>query len=94
MNSIRCKKLSTAAATVRAYLDMYEKDFNAVVSFFIQYINKRAPTLSVRAASVPKTKPAKWQKTNSSHGTLNGYIGLKKHSRKVYDSMSKPEWQH
>ena len=33
LNDIRCDKLSTAVVTVRAHPDMYEKNFNTVVTF-------------------------------------------------------------
>ena len=48
LNGIKCDKLSTAVTTVRAHPDKYEKDFDAVVTFITQYINKRAPTPSVK----------------------------------------------
>ena len=40
LNSMRCGKLSTAVAAVRAHTDKYEKDFDAVVTFLTQYIDK------------------------------------------------------
>ena len=55
LNGISCDKLSTAVTAVRAHPDKYEKDFDAIVTFLSQYINKRALTqmwrlpLSVRA---------------------------------------------
>ena len=52
LNGIRCDKLSTAVATVMAPPDKYKKDFDAVVTFHTQYIDKRAPTPSVKVASV------------------------------------------
>ena len=48
LNGIRCDKLSTALAAVRAHPDKYEKDFYAVVTFLTQYIDKRAPTQSMK----------------------------------------------
>jgi len=69
--------LSTAVATVRVHPGKYEKDFNA----------ERAPTLSVKVASGGGTRPAKWQKTNSSHGTFKGKIELKKYTKQKYDFM-------
>ena len=62
MNSIRCEKLS-AVATVRAHMNKYQKDFDAVVIFHTQYIDKKAPTLSVKATSVTQTKPAKCRRS-------------------------------
>ena len=88
LNDIRCDKLSTAVTAVRAHADKYEKDFNAGVAFLTQYINKKAPTLSVNIASVAQTRPAKWQKTTTTHGTSKGKIELKKYSREEEDSMS------
>ena len=52
LNGIRCDKLSTAVAAVRIHPDKYKKDFNAVVAFLTQYINKRSPTPSVKVASI------------------------------------------
>ena len=49
----------TAIATIRAHPDKYEKDFDAAVAFLTQYVNKRAPTLSVKVVSVGQTRPAK-----------------------------------
>ena len=45
LNSMRCDKLSTAVATVRANPDKYQKDFDTVVAFLTQYVDKKAPTL-------------------------------------------------
>ena len=59
LNGIRCDKLSTAVATIRVHPDKYKKDFNAVVNFLSQYIDKRAPTLSVNVASVGQSRHAK-----------------------------------
>ena len=50
--------MSTAVAAVRAHPDRYEKDFDAVVTFFTQYIDKKAPTPSVKVASVTQTRSA------------------------------------
>ena len=57
--------MSTAVATVRAHTDKYDKDFDAVVAFLTQYIDKKASTPNVKVASVTQTRPAKWQKTNT-----------------------------
>ena len=86
-NGIRCDKLSTVVAAIRAHLDKYEKDFNTVVAFLTQYLDKRAPTLSVKVASVAQTRPSKWQKMNASHGTFKGKIMLKKYFREEYNLM-------
>ena len=93
LNSIRCDKLSTAVAGVRARLDTYKKDFDAVVAFLAQYIDKKAPTLSVMIASVTQIRLAKRQKTSTNHGTFRGKIELKKVSRQEYDSMSAAQHQ-
>ena len=78
LNGLRCDKLSTAVATVRAHPDKYKKDFDTLVTFLIQFINKRAPTQSVKVALVMQTRPVKQQKTNASCGTFKGKIKLKK----------------
>ena len=85
--------MSTAVAMTRAHPDKYEKDFDAVVAFLIQYIDKKAPTPSMRIVSIAQTRPAKWQKTSTSHGTFKGKTGLKKYSREEYDSMSMAQHQ-
>ena len=85
--------MSTAVTTVRVHPDKYEKDVDVLVTFFTKYINKRAPTLSVKVASVGQTRPAKWQKTSASCGILKGKVELKKYSREEYDSMSKAQCQ-
>ena len=51
LNGIRCDKLSIVVVVVRVHPDKYEKDSDAVVTFITQYINERAPTLSVKVAS-------------------------------------------
>ena len=70
--------MSTAVTTVRVHPDKYEKDFDAVVTFFTQYIDKKASTPSVNVANVPRTRPAKRQKTSASCGTFRDE--LKKYS--------------
>ena len=87
LNCIRCDKLSTAVTTVRAHPDNYKKDFDKVITFLTQCIDKRAPTPSVKVASVGQTRSAKWQKTSANQGTFKGKIELKKYSREEYDSM-------
>ena len=52
LNGIRCNKLSMAVAAVRAHPYRYKKDFDAVVSFLSQYIDRKAPTPSVKVASI------------------------------------------
>ena len=58
MNGIRCDKLLTVIATVRMHPDKYEKDFDTVVTFLPQYIDKKASTPSVKVASFNQTRPA------------------------------------
>ena len=67
----------TAVVAVRVHPGKYEKDFDAVVTFHSQYINKRLPTPSEKVASVGQNRPTKWKKTDATHGTLKGKIELK-----------------
>ena len=80
--------MSTAVATVRVHPEKYKKDFNAVVTSLTQYIDKRAPTLSVKVTSVTQIRPAKWQKASASCSTFKGKIKLETYSQEEYDSMS------
>ena len=86
--------MSTAVATVRAHPDKYEKDFDAVVIFLTQYVDKRSPIPRVNVASVMQIRLAKLQKTNASCGTFRGKINLKKYSREEYNLMLKAQRQH
>ena len=70
--------MSTAVAAVRAHPDRYKKDFDAVVAFLSQYIDRKAPTPSMKVASITQTRPAKRQKTSASCGTCKGKIELRK----------------
>ena len=70
-------KFSMAVAAVMAHSDKYKKDFDMVVAFLIQYIDKRAPTLSVKIAFVRQIRPAKWQNTSTNYGTLKEKVQLK-----------------
>ena len=85
--------MSMAVATVRAHPGKYEKDFDTVVAFLTQYTGKKAPTSSVKVAFVTQTRPAKRQKTSTSHGIFRRKIELKKYSREEYDSMSAAQCQ-
>ena len=87
LNGIRCDKLFTAVAAIKAHPDKYENDFDAVVAFPTQYVDKRATTLSVKVASVTQTRPANQQKISASCGIFKGKVELKKYSRKDCDSM-------
>ena len=51
----KCDKFSTAVTTVRVHPDKYEKNFGAAVTFLTQYIDKKAPTSSVKVASINQT---------------------------------------
>ena len=88
LNGIWCDRLSTAVTTVKAHPDKYMKDFDKAVAFITQDINKSALTPSVKSASVGQNRPAKQQKTTTTHGTFKTKIELKKYSREEYDSMS------
>ena len=85
--------MSKAVIAVRTHPDKYKKDFDAVVVFLTQYINKRAPILSVKIASVGQVRPSKWQKTNTTHHTFKGKVELMKYYKEEYDSMSMAQHQ-
>ena len=40
--------MSTAVAAVRAHLEKFEKDFDAIATFLTQYIDKKATEPSVK----------------------------------------------
>ena len=86
--------MSTAVATVRTHPNKYEKDFDAVVTFLSQYIDKIAPTPSVKVASVGQNRPTKWQKTITIHGTFKEKVELKKYFKEENDSMSMAQHQN
>ena len=69
--------MSTTVAAVRAHPDRYEKDFDAVVAFLTQYIDKKTLTASNKVASVTQTRPAKRQKISTSHGIFRGLMEVK-----------------
>ena len=79
--------MSTAVVAVRVHPDMYEKDFDAVVAFLTQYIDKKAPTPSMKVAYIGQSRPAKWQMTTTANATFKGKIESKQYSREEYDSM-------
>ena len=85
--------MSTAVTAVRAHLDRYEKDFDAVVTFLSHFIDGKAPTPSVKVASITQTRPAKRQKTSTSCSIFRGKIELKKYPREEYDSTSVAQHQ-
>ena len=78
--------MSTAVTTVRVHPDKYKKDIDIVVTFLMQYVDKRGPKQKVKIASVTQTRPIKWQKTSTSHGTFKGKDELKTYSREENDS--------
>ena len=82
--------MSTAVVAVRAHPDKHEKAFDAAVTFLTQYIDKRAPTHSVKVASVGQSRPAKRQKTSTTHGTFKGKIELNKYFRSYMSFGRKP----
>ena len=47
LNGIKCDNFSTAVAEVMVHPYKYEKDFDAVVAFLNQYIDKKELILSV-----------------------------------------------
>ena len=48
----------------------------------------------MKVASVVQNRPAKQQKTSTTHGTFREKIVLKKYSKEEYDSMSMAQHQH
>ena len=64
--------MPTAVATVMVYPDKYRKDFNTIVAFLTQYLDKRGHTPSEKVASVAQTRSAKQQKTSTVCGTFKG----------------------
>ena len=80
--------MSTTIAAVKAHPDKYGKDFNAVIAYLSQYIDKLGPALSVKIATIVQTRPAKRQEISLAHGTFKGQIEFKKYSREEYYSMS------
>ena len=76
-------KMSTAVAAVKAL----SKNFDTVITFLTQYIDKQGPTPSVKVLSITHARPPKQQKTNATCGTFKGKINLKKYSREKYSSM-------
>ena len=85
--------MSTAVTKIRAYSNKYQKDFDAIVAFLTQYIDKRAPTHSVKVASAGQNRTVKWQKSSTIHGIFKVKIVLKKYCRDKYDSMAKSQCQ-
>ena len=83
--------MSTTVNAVRAHPDMYKKDFDAVVTFLTKYINKKAPTPSVKVASIRRNRPGKRQKTYTAHFTVKEKIELNEYLREENDSMTMAE---
>ena len=86
-------QVSIADAAVRAHQDKYEKNFDAVVTFLSQYINKGAPTPNAQDASVGQSRPAKWQRPALPMALSREKIQLKKYSSVEYESMSTEQQQ-
>ena len=76
LNGIRCNKLPTAVVAVNVHPYKYEKYFDTACAFLTQYINKRAPTPSVKVASADQNRPAKWQKAATTPVTFKGKVEL------------------
>ena len=87
LNGISCDKLSIAVVAVRVHPEKNEKVIDTGITFLTQLIDKRAPTLTVKVASVTQTRPAMQQKTSTTCGTFKEKIELKKYFREEYDSM-------
>ena len=68
-----------------------QEDFDAEVTFFTQYIDKRSPTSSVKFASVGQNRAAKRQKASAGHGTFKGKIELKKY---IPERNTTRSWWH
>ena len=79
--------MSTAFTAVRVHSDKYKKDFEAVVTFLIQYIDKRVPILIMKVASVCQNRRAKWQKTSTSQ--LKKYSILTVQCQLLYELWKK-----
>ena len=78
LNGIRYDKLSTAVAAIRVQPDKYKKDFNTLVTFLSQGIDKKAPSLSVKVAYASQNRSTKQKKANATCGTIKGKFELKK----------------
>ena len=61
-------------------------------TFFIQYIDKKAPTLSLKVYSVGQNRPSKVQKTSAGNETFKGKVEWKKYSKEEH--ISKAIAQH
>ena len=87
LNGIRHNELSTVIATVWSHSDKYEQEFDAIVAFLTQNIDKQGPILRVKIISVAQSRPATKQKTIALCSTFKDQIQLKKYSREEYDLM-------
>ena len=88
LNDIRSDKLPVVIVIVRVHPNKYENNFDAVVTYLSQYIDKRGPTPSVKVASITQTRPAKRQKILAAYDTFQGKIELKKYIREKCVLMS------
>ena len=89
LNGIRCNELSTAVVTGRVHQNKYKREFDRVVAFLTQYINKRTPLTNIKVVFVGQIRPAKRQMTSASNGMFKGKFKLKKYSRK---NMTQCQW--
>ena len=55
INGIKCDKISIAIFAVKAYPDKYEKNFDAVVAYLSQYVEKGGLTMSVIVVSITQS---------------------------------------
>ena len=62
MDGIRCDKLSTAVATVRAHQDKYKKDFYTVVIFLTQILTTRQKTSTTHGSLKGKIELKKYSR--------------------------------
>ena len=91
LNSTSCDKLSTAIDTVRSHSDKNKKVFIVVVAYFLQYIDKHRPIMSLITAFIMQTRLDKRQKTSPANGIFKEKIKLK-NSRKEHGSMLTMKW--
>ena len=62
LNGTRYDMSSTEFVTMMAHPDKCEKDFDAVVNYFTQYIDKQGSTPNVKVASIAQARPSKRKK--------------------------------
>ena len=84
MNDMRCNKRSTVIVTARSHPDKCEKDFNAVVTYLLQCIEKGRPIPSIMVVSITQTRPVERQKIREANDTFKGQNDVKEYSRSGY----------